>query len=73
MHKGSFLKKWEGVIKPTCPSCHKGGYSQRKAADGRPEFVCGSCDNTWTCGTTGGIYARLSLGRRSHKRRSDMT
>lgn len=61
----SFLTKWERVIKPKCPSCHRGGFSQSEAADGRPQFECGHCGHTWTCGLTGGMYARLTARRSS--------
>lgn len=59
MARDSFFTRGSKVINPTCPSCHKGGYSQREAADGRPEFLCGTCGKTWTCGMTGGMYTRL--------------
>ena len=52
------MKKEDTKTKPTCPACHKGGYSEATATDGRPEFHCGHCGNTWTNGSTGGEYVR---------------
>lgn len=52
-------RKGQNRKQPPCPSCHKGGYEQRKAEyDGRPEFKCWHCGNSWTCGKDGGEYAR---------------
>lgn len=64
MPKDSFFKRWERVIKPTCPSCHKRAYSEGKATDGRPEFSCNVCGHVWTCGMTGGMYAKLASASR---------
>jgi transposase-like protein len=44
--------------RPTCPSCHRGGYSQDEAPDKRPRFTCGHCGNVWTCGKDGGEYVK---------------
>ena len=34
-----------------------GGYTQEASpGDGRPEFKCSKCKDTWTCGWDGGPY-----------------
>jgi transposase-like protein len=43
-----------------CPACRKGGFKLGWAFDGRPEFKCTLCDNTWTCGHSGGEYLKYA-------------
>lgn len=49
------------VRRPNCKRClHRGFDIVAPALDGRPRFKCQRCDNTWSCGKSGGVYLRAA-------------
>lgn len=47
-----------------CPRCQSPDYKMSPSdvfADGKPNFTCGFCGNSWQYGYDGGIYAKLAL------------
>lgn len=47
--------------KPRCPRCRHTGFRKSKAGDGRPRFTCDKCNETWTCGKTGGDFTAAAM------------
>ena len=39
-----------------CPYCRHPEFEKSKATDGRPRFICTSCEYSWTNGHSGGEY-----------------
>lgn len=44
--------------KHPCPKCRHPEFLLGKAGDGRPDFMCTSCEYSWTCGDDGGEYLK---------------
>lgn len=50
------LIKRRRKLKAICPRCKSPDYKIDRAPDGRPSFICVSCNEYWTCGYNGGKY-----------------
>jgi transposase-like protein len=49
--------KKHGINPRACIRCHRSGFTQDKAHDGRPRFTCQACGEVWTSGRTGEPWA----------------
>ena len=58
--------------KPCCGRCRHAGFWRRTAPDGRPQFVCGNCGDSWTAGHAGGTWMGHEMGEAPAQDRETM-